>query len=285
MIDFCMRGGRVEGAGKASGGRSWSLPARRLPSIGEVLSRASLRDRRLPEDLAEVADIIGASRLAALLATVVSPPLNRGTDITLYGERLRMLSLAFKYAESEDVPGDYAEFGVWRGRNVIEAWRISHKYGIRRRFWAYDSFEGLPELSERDEGGPFHTGHFAHGRNRFEARLHRARVPAADVIVVEGWFDKTLTDPSRPAPTSIALAWIDCDLYESTVSVLRYLTPRINPGSILMFDDWYTFRADPDKGEMRACEEWLAEHPGIRIIPWRPFHFAGQSFIVQRTGR
>lgn len=233
-----------------------------------------------PEDPAELLDALSSSRLASALKPVTAL-LSRNTALTLHAEHVRMLSLAFKYTSSEGVAGDYAEFGVWTGRNLIEAWRIASKYEVARRLFAFDSFEGLPELGEPDRAGPFTSGEFAHSREAFDARLRRARVPRGAVSVVQGRFDETLGQPEQIEPREIAIAWIDCDLYESTVPVLDFIKPRLSLGSVLLFDDWYTFRASPEKGEMRACREWLDRNSSLKLVQWRAFHFAGQAFIVQ----
>jgi len=228
----------------------------------------------------EALDALAASRLGAAVKPLTLL-LNRNAALSLYSEQTRILSLAFKYVESQGVEGDYAEFGVWKGRTFIEAWRVAAKYPVPRRFFAFDSFEGLPELQHHDEGGPFKAGQFKHSRAEFEARLSRARMPPSATTIIEGRFEETLMQPDRIGLYHVAVAWIDCDLYASTVPVLDYLTPRLSPGSVLIFDDWFTFRASPEHGEMRACTEWLERNPELMLAPWRQFHFAGQSFIVQ----
>lgn len=239
--------------------------------------------KRLPATTDEAFDALAASRLAAVLKPLMLLT-NRNAEMSLYSEQTRMLSLAFKYVQSEGVSGDYAEFGVWMGRTFIEAWRVAAKYGVPRRFFAFDSFEGLPELGERDADGSFAEGQCKGSRAEFEARLRRARVPSADVSIIEGRFEETLSHPDEIGLHRASVAWIDCDLYASTVPVLDYLTSRLSPGSILIFDDWFTFKASPERGEMLACTEWLDRNPSMMLASWRQFHFAGQSFIVQRVG-
>jgi hypothetical protein len=73
---------------------------------------------------------------------------------------------------------------------------------------------------------------------------------------------------------------VDCDLYESAKVVLDFMTPLLTAGSVLVFDDWFSFRGDPAFGEQRACAEWRAENPKWDLVeyqkegPWR------NSFIV-----
>ena len=240
----------------------------------------SLRERALLGlSKSEVIDAVSSSRLGRVLDPVAHV-LRRNGAISQGHEAAHVLSLAFNYAHSEGIPGDYAEFGVWQGRTFIEAWRLGRGAGTPRRYFAYDSFEGLPEAEGVDETGRWETGEFSHSRRAFEARLRRARVPAADVEIVEGFFDATL-DPAVVEPRQVAIAWVDCDLYASTVPVLDFLTGRLAQGAILLFDDWFCFKGDPTVGEAKACAEWLERNPGITLIPWRQFNWAGQAFIVR----
>jgi O-methyltransferase len=208
----------------------------------------------------------------------------RNTRMSPSHEVTQMLVNAFAYAKYEEVHGDYAEFGVAKGRTFVEAYRVARRFpGFDRRFYAFDSFAGLPDIGEVDAGYRWREGQFAHGRQGFEARLRRARIPSSDVTIVEGFYDETLRHPERLDDHRVAVAWVDCDLYESTVPVLDYLTDRLSPGAVLAFDDWFCFRGARDKGEARACDEWLERNPHIALVPWRPFHWAGQSFLVQLT--
>ncbi|MBA3867191.1 MAG: class I SAM-dependent methyltransferase [Solirubrobacterales bacterium] len=208
----------------------------------------------------------------------------RNAYASLAYENTRILALAFAYLRSEEVAGDYAEFGVATGRTFIEAWRVASGQGEGdRRLFAFDSFEGLPETEGVDATGRFKTGEFSNARGTFEGRMRRSRVPSDRVHIVEGFFDQTLAQPELIPLDQVALAWVDCDLYSSTVPVLDYLTPRLPNGSILLFDDWYCFKGDPEKGEAKACKEWLDRNPDITLVPWRQHNWAGQAFIVRRA--
>jgi predicted O-methyltransferase YrrM len=58
---------------------------------------------------------------------------------------------------------------------------------------------------------------------------------------------------------------IDCDQYESTVPVLEFITDLVDQGTIIIFDDWYRYKGRPDKGEQRACREWLDKNPQFKL--------------------
>jgi hypothetical protein len=142
---------------------------------------------------------------------------------------------------------------------------------------AYDSFEGLPPPQGVDAGGTFQAGQFRSPRSVFDAETRN--IPAERRSVTEGLFDVSLPQAEKH---KIALAWVDCDLYESTVPVLDFLTTQLQDGSVLVFDDWFCFHGRPDRGEQRACREWLDANPEISLVPYRDFHWAGRSFLVNR---
>ena len=51
-----------------------------------------------------------------------------------------------------DHPGDYYEFGVFRGYTFLSAQRSCDELRISNtRFYGFDSFKGLPELEEVDQ--------------------------------------------------------------------------------------------------------------------------------------
>jgi hypothetical protein len=225
--------------------------------------------------------------LARHLPTSVARPFSlpfiyqtRVSDGFIY-ESGNMINMAFGYCANNKIRGDYAEFGVFKGHTTIEAWKAAYRHGLSEMiFRLFDSFEGLPEVGGHDTGGPFETGEFSNSRDDFESRLKRFGVNMDRVKITPGFFDKTL--PNSEAASGIAVAWIDCDLYESTVPVLNWLTDKLVDGAVICFDDWYTFNARPDKGEQRACSEWLEANPGFSLMPYREFHWAGKSFLLHR---
>lgn len=224
-----------------------------------------------------------ARRLSTSLVRPVSLPLiyqARVADGFVY-ENGNMINMAFGYCANNKIAGDYAEFGVFRGHTTIEAWKASRRHGLGdMRFWLFDSFEGLPEVTGEDAGGPFETAEFSFGRESYEQNLRRSGVDFSRVTIVPGYFDRTLTSTKADRPFSVV--WIDCDLYESTVPVLEWLTDKLVDGAVICFDDWFTFKGKPDKGEQRATAEWLEKNPGINLMPYRDFHWAGKSFLFHR---
>lgn len=193
-----------------------------------------------------------------------------------------MLRVAFPAVTSWRVEGEYFEFGVYEGRAMIAAYQNAVRSNRRFHFFAFDSFEGLPSS---DEGGDkFPEGKYACSQDRFLENLHNVGVDTSLVTSIQGFFDKSLTAELQEQLTGhkAAIVWVDCDLYESTIPVLEFIVPFLQTGTIVCFDDWFSYGGDPTKGEIRATREWLEKTPHIELTHYRDFGISGRSFVVQK---
>jgi hypothetical protein len=180
--------------------------------------------------------------------------------------------------------GDYLEFGCYDGESFRHALKGAAKQMPWMRFFAFDSFQGLPKPQGVDENGAFREGEYACSQEDFLRNVHQADMDPSRIICVPGWYDQSLTpEVKRRYDIRIAaIVNIDCDLYQSTVPVLRFLTDVIETGTILLFDDWFCFNSDPERGVQRACAEWLVANPSVRLQEWHLCGGFGKCFIVHK---
>jgi len=195
------------------------------------------------------------------------------------------LKYAMNYVFGCQIQGDYLEFGSFRGNTLTTAFLSAKRFGLNSmKFFIFDSFEGLPPIAGVDAEGPCHyeQGQYACSLDEFTRIIARRGVDLQRVVVTKGWYDKTLNGETskRLQIKKAAIIWIDCDLYESTVPVLDFVTPYIQTGTILCFDDWFCFGGDPTRGEARPFLEWLKKNPWLTAIEYRKFESAGNSFIM-----
>jgi hypothetical protein len=89
----------------------------------------------------------------------------------------------------------------------------------------------------------------------------------ARLTTVKGFYDQTLTGKLREqlGEKKAAVVYVDCDLYQSTVPVLEFVKDFLQRGTVIVFDDWNCFWADPEKGERRAWSEFCARYPELRF--------------------
>ncbi len=182
--------------------------------------------------------------------------------------------------------GDYLEFGVFQGRAFVGAYRYSKKMKFTSmKFYAFDSFEGLPEVVGKDaEYNHFYAGQYSCSCEKFVKILKRNKVDMNRVTIMPGFFDKVLTaDLKKKLKIErVSVVWIDCDLYESTVPVLNFITEYLSTGTFIVFDDWFSFGADPYAGEIKAVREWLEKNKNITLAHYKDYGGAGRIFLVQR---
>lgn len=237
-----------------------------------------------------VEEVERATQLAAALARVEALETRLAAleerTLSYYKNRWDVVDKLVDYLVGAELPGDYCEFGVFKGTTFSYFAKLAAPHFPAMKFVAFDSFAGLPALSQEDfrqgYSSGFFEGQFTSSKDIFLATLTEKGVPMDRVSVVPGWFDQTLVPGNAQADEvrKISAAWIDCDLYTSTIPVLDYLTPRLSVGSVLLFDDWRCFRNQTHWGQQRACAEWLARNGQIRLNEFVDFGFHGVSFTV-----
>lgn len=183
------------------------------------------------------------------------------------------------------ISGDYVEFGSCGATTFRFAYGESRKAGIKPHLWSFDSFQGLPPSEPGTNEHPlWERGAMAMAFERFVADCLNAGMTTDDFSVVEGFYDKTLA-PEVVAratyPSDIALAYIDCDLYSSTKTVLDFLGTRLKHGMIIALDDYYCWWDKGIAGERVAFEEFKAAHPEYNFLPYMQVGWHGQSYIVE----
>jgi hypothetical protein len=180
-------------------------------------------------------------------------------------------------------PGEYLEFGVFRGFSLWYAQALARDLGITNlRFFGFDSFLGLPPVNGIDQGGGFSDGGYYCSKPDVESFLTRYGVDWKSTRLVEGWYEDTLVPPTRQelGLQRCAICVVDCDLYSSATLVLRFVEPLLRDRSIIVFDDWGNYDGQNDRGEQRAFAEFLSENPKIRAEPFKQFGGHGCAFVL-----
>jgi hypothetical protein len=187
---------------------------------------------------------------------------------------------AFKALRFNGIDGDYAEFGSWGGMTFALAYEESRRHGHEAHLWAFDSFAGLPAPREgRDEHPEWRRGKMATNVEEFHAICARNAIPREAYTLVPGFYEDSL--PKAQEPANIALAYVDCDLYTSTRTVLDFLRPRLKHGMIVAFDDYFCWSPTQASGERTAWREHVANDDAWDWVPYVQYGWHGQSFVLE----
>jgi tetratricopeptide (TPR) repeat protein len=168
-------------------------------------------------------------------------------------------TLRYALAQSDNA-GLALEFGVFHGRsiNLIARYRDGPVHG-------FDTFSGLPEeWNPHNPAGSYSTG---------------GRLPAVapSVILHRGLFADTLPEMLAGTDEDVAFAHVDCDLYDSTLSALEPIAPRLRPGSVLLFDEFFGYDGWREH-EYRALTE-VCDRFSLRYAPLAYSLFDKQAAI------
>lgn len=136
------------------------------------------------------------------------------------------------------LPGLFLEFGVGRGKSI--RWIGSQ---ADRTVHGFDSFEGIPEYWHGNPAGTF-------------AQKKLPKVPD-NVTLHVGMFDETIPEFLAEHGEPVSLLHVDCDLYSSTVTIFDAFGPRLQPGAVILFDEYYNFPRWQEH-EFKAFQEFVA---------------------------
>lgn len=171
---------------------------------------------------------------------------------------------------ANDMTGGVVELGCYVGTTSLFIRRLLDCYHGSYDFHVYDSFEGLPPKTAEDNsvaGDQFVEGELHASRKVFAANFKKAGLVSP--IVHKGWFSDL--QPSD-IPDAIMFAFLDGDYFGSINDSLTLITPKLQPGAIVIIDD-YMNEALP--GAARAADAWALRYgkqirtqASLAIIRW-----------------
>lgn len=180
------------------------------------------------------------------------------------------------------VKGSIVECGVFRGFGIMTWSKLSailEPVNLTRRVYGFDTFEGFPSVSEKDDtevsSGVSEGGLYA---NSYDELNELVRINDSTRFL--GHVDKTKLikgDASKTIPAFVeensqllvSLLFLDFDLFEPTKVALENFVPRMPKGSILAFDEldnplW--------PGETMAMLEYFkGKNPKIQRLDFDPY--------------
>jgi O-methyltransferase len=151
------------------------------------------------------------------------------------------------------VIGDIVELGCYTGTtSVFLAREIAES---PRTLWLYDSFEGLPEKTDKDSspaGYGFVRGELTASKAELERNFKRLGLLRPRII--KGWFSDI---SPKDLPESICFAFLDGDYYDSIRDSFALIHERLTPGATVVIDD---YRNEKLPGAARAVDEFARRH-------------------------
>ncbi len=153
-------------------------------------------------------------------------------------DRLSVVLRELETTLSQQIAGDIVEFGCYKGTTSLFIRRLLDLYHLSeaKRFYAYDSFQGLPAKSHQDQsisGEAFVAGELSTSRQDLMREFKKAGLHQP--IIIKAWFRDVKPDQ---LPSTIAYAFLDGDFYQSIIDSLTLVWPRLVSGGRITIDDY-----------------------------------------------
>ena len=207
--------------------------------------------------------------------------------------RSQMFCKATRFVDYEVIEGDIIEFGVYTGRSLALMSYYHNKFKNDkvhgnltpvRKVIGIDSFKGLSVNEHvRWPEGSFQNNHSWHPLMNIGEPVSPSKIYEMfeyynldEPEIISGYF----SDVNLDFCSKVALVHIDCDLYESTRDALNLIKHKIQDGTVILFDDWFNFKASPYKGEQKAFNEFMSMNPQFKAVPYQTYGTACNSFVM-----
>jgi O-methyltransferase len=152
------------------------------------------------------------------------------------------------------IEGDIVELGCYMGKTSILISQVLNFYKSSKKFYVYDSFEGLPENCEQDGETPSWAKKGSLN-STMENFIKLYKEYNLDLPIINKGFFSEIDDSLYPK--KIVFAFLDGDLYTSTYDSLNKIYSKVVTNGTIQVDD-YEHPQLP--GVKKACDEYLKKN-------------------------
>jgi len=203
------------------------------------------------------------------------PPADKETrrihDLTAHDNTRRdMLVLLLRTVLVENIPGRFAELGVYKGHTA----KLIHHYAPERKLHLFDTFSGFTERSVLRENQS--TGITVKAKEFADTSLAGVKSFIQqrndNVEFHAGFFPESI--PPELLNEQFAFAHLDADLYEPTLAGLEFFYPRMAAGGMLVIHDYNSWF-----GARKAVDDFLTDKTEFPVpMPDK----SGSALILKR---
>ncbi len=204
-------------------------------------------------------------------------------------EKYQFFRRVFDFLGENEIHGDYHEYGCHRCRTFRMALTEARRHNLHDMgFWAFDSFEGLPDPTTETSVSKWKKGTLTTSESQFLGLVKAHGIYVDKVQTVTGFYSDSLTKALQQRfieqENRIALVTVDCDLYESAVPVFEFIEPLIQDGTVIYMDDLFVGnKGNASRGVARAFLEFQARSR-FGFIRHLDIGWWGRSYIACAGG-
>lgn len=142
----------------------------------------------------------------------------------------------------KNVPGDIAEFGVWRGGMAMWMKNIMNYYGIKdKKLWLFDTFGEFPASNKNEKDVQIHsiTEFLFDKKYNVVDNFKKFNLLDDNVHFIKGLFRDTIPVMNRNKQLKhLSVLRLDCDYYEPTMLILENYYKTVVKNGCVIIDDY-----------------------------------------------
>ena len=197
----------------------------------------------------------------------------KNESLNVSKERFLSLYQAINYIYKNNISGDFVECGIFKGGSAMMISYAMQKFNNKedKNLWLYDTFEGMANPSYYDKNVDNQNAIdelrklkkkankkdiWAYSPlNYVKENIKKTGINDKNVFFIKGLVENTL---HKHKPKKISLIRLDTDFYESTKIELELLFPNLEPGGVLIIDDYGHW-----KGCKKAVDDYFENKKNI----------------------
>ncbi len=177
----------------------------------------------------------------------------------------------------DSIKGNYIEFGVYKGKSLIHSYKTYKKIfketpNINIKFFGLDSFEGFP-VENHDF---YSSSNFAVSSEKVINNFKKYE----QIEIIEGYFNEVLDSNENLIDNQFSFVFIDCDIYESSLDIFKYIKGKIANGGFIMIDDFTSIDKNGNSIQ-KAFNQYFSINKDVILFD---FYSNGQVFRVINNG-
>jgi len=133
----------------------------------------------------------------------------------------------------ENLEGDVVEFGCYVGESSKYLMKTLVETNSNKKLFVYDSFEGLPDLSEWEKNTGWRPGTLKTSEEVLISNFKQNNLPLP--IIHKDWFKNV---PEYKVPEKISFAFLDGDFYDSIYDSFEKVYDKVQDGGYICFHDY-----------------------------------------------
>jgi hypothetical protein len=192
---------------------------------------------------------------------------------------------AFDFLKTNEVKGDYFEFGCHRVRTFRLALTEARRQNITdMNFLAFDSFAGFTEESPGAGVESWKKGQLSTAESKFWETVKEHGLFVDDIRTFKGSYADTLNSELQSSLIEdghkAAMITVDCDLYESALEVFKFIGPFLQEGTLIYIRGAFSgYKGSPRRTVARAFEEHRGAL-GYQFAEFNNLGWLGVSYVT-----